>query len=176
MQLERLAVNLSPRSIMQPGLPEYIEKLLKENHIPSSSLELELTETTLMEYSVQAARFFETIDNMGVRLAIDDFGTSHSSLVHIKQLPIHTLKIDSSIVRDIGLDSDDLAIIRGVIAFAHSLDLEVIAEGVEHQQQFELLESLDCDLLQGWYYSPAVPSEEISRLFAHDMLIQAVKH
>ncbi len=171
VKLERLAVNLSPRCLLQPGLPEYIETLLKDNHIPASALELELTETTVMEYSGQAARFFETIENMGVRLAIDDFGTGYSSLAHIKQLPIHVLKIDRSFVRDIGLDSNDREIIRGVTALAHGLGLEVVAEGVETMQQFEFLKSLDCDLLQGWLYMPAVSGEEISRLFAHDMLL-----
>jgi EAL domain-containing protein (putative c-di-GMP-specific phosphodiesterase class I) len=172
VKLERLAVNISPRCLLQPALPEYIEELLRENGIPPGCLELELTETTVMEYSGHAARFFEHIEKLGVRLAIDDFGTGYSSLAYIKQLPIHVLKIDRSFVRDIGQDPNDREIIRGVTALAHGLGLEVVAEGVEDLQQLEFLRTLGCDLVQGWLYLPAVPGDEITARLSKGMALR----
>lgn len=171
IHLERIAVNISPRCLMKPDLPDYIASLLQKYDIPPNSLELELTETAVMQFSETESVFFKYIEELGVRLAIDDFGTGYSSLANIKKLPIHVLKIDRSFVRDIERDPGDQEIIKGVVALAHGLGLEVVAEGVEVIEQLDFLRSLECDYLQGWYYLPAVSGEEISRLLANEMTL-----
>ncbi|MES9876296.1 MAG: EAL domain-containing protein [Candidatus Sedimenticola sp. PURPLELP] len=166
IELSRISVNVSPRQLLQPDLPEYISDLLKEHGLEPDNLELELTETAVMEYSDSAARFFDTIERLGVRLSIDDFGTGYSSLAYIKQLPIHTLKIDRSFVRDLHRDVDSREIVRAVTGLAHNLGLDVVAEGVSEPGQLEYLKGLNCDLMQGWLYSRAVDADTLSSLLS----------
>jgi EAL domain-containing protein (putative c-di-GMP-specific phosphodiesterase class I) len=110
----------------------------------------------------------EELHAMGVRIAIDDFGTGHSSLGYLKRFPIDRLKVDRSFVRDLPHNGDDVAITRAVIALAHSLKMTVVAEGVEHQQQFDLLREQGCDEFQGFFCRPALPEPELLRFLVEE--------
>jgi EAL domain-containing protein (putative c-di-GMP-specific phosphodiesterase class I) len=134
--------------------------------IDPAALELELTESILMQNLGEKAVLLNRLGELGVGIAIDDFGTGYSSLSYLKTLPVDAIKIDSSFVRDIGVDPNDEAIVRAIIAMAHSLKLCVIAEGVETQAQFDRLLALGCDEYQGFFASPALPPAEFQRAFA----------
>jgi diguanylate cyclase (GGDEF)-like protein/PAS domain S-box-containing protein len=161
-----VAVNLAAPHLCESGLPELVERVLKEHGLPSSVLELEVTESILMhdpELSLANAR---RLADLGVSLSIDDFGTGYSSLSYLKRLPIGALKIDQSFVRDIATDPDDAAIITAIIAMAHSLNLRVVAEGVETEAQRRFLQDHGCDEFQGFLVSVPVAAEDFARLLA----------
>ena len=160
----RMAVNLSPRQFQRPGLVDLVASILRETGLEASYLELEITEGLLMhdvEGSILILRQFKA---MGVRLSIDDFGTGYSSLSYLKRFPIDQLKIDRAFVRDVVTDQDDTAIALAVIAMAHSMQLEVVAEGVETEAQLAFLRANQCDIIQGYYLSPPAPPEQIAAL------------
>jgi diguanylate cyclase (GGDEF)-like protein len=160
----RVAVNLAATHLRERGLPDLVAATLKEHALPAGSLEIEVTESILMadpELSVETARRLNAI---GVVLSIDDFGTGYSSLSYLKRLPIAALKIDQSFVRDLATDADDAAIITAIIAMAHTLKLEVIAEGVETQAQHAFLKAHGCDEFQGYFASRPVEADEFARL------------
>jgi diguanylate cyclase (GGDEF)-like protein/PAS domain S-box-containing protein len=161
----RIAVNLSAKQFLQPGLLDVVEKALAESGLPPQQLELELTESILMRDSDVIIETLRRFKKMGVQLSIDDFGTGFSSLSYLKRFDLDRLKIDQSFVRDITSDPDDLAIARAVIALGHSLGLKVIAEGVESGEQLELLRANGCDEIQGYYFSRPQPAAEIPRFF-----------
>ncbi len=157
-----VAVNLSATQFHQPELVRTLAAILEETGASAQSLELEITETMVMKDPERAVGVMQQLRAMGVRLAIDDFGTGHSSLGYLKRFPIDRLKVDRSFVRDLPHNGDDVAITRAVIALAHSLKMSVVAEGVEHQQQFDLLRAEGCDEFQGFYCRP--PLEEAKLL------------
>ncbi|MBS4096937.1 MAG: EAL domain-containing protein [Sulfuricella sp.] len=163
----RIAVNLSANQFRQPGLLDTVAKTLADSGLPPGQLELELTESILMRDSELIIATLQSLKKMGVQLSIDDFGTGFSSLAYLKRFDLDKLKIDQSFVRDITSDPDDLAIARAVIALGHSLNLKVIAEGVENGEQLELLRANGCDEIQGYYFSRPQPAAEIPRLL-HD--------
>ncbi len=146
----RLAVNLSARQFQQPDLVETIDRVLKETHLDPHCLELEITEGAAMQNVHLTTKVLHDLQGMGVRIAIDDFGTGYSSLSYLKEFPIDTLKIDQSFVRDVIADRSDAAIVSAIIAMAHSLDLKVIAEGVETRHQLAFLRQRGCDEFQGY--------------------------
>ena len=160
----RVAVNLSAHQFKQKDFPRTVARILGETGLDPGCLELELTESTVMDDVDQAIEILHALNAMGVYLSIDDFGTGYSSLSYLKRLPIDALKIDRSFVRDIGADSDDAAIVTAIIAMAHSLKLKVIAEGVETREQFAFLRKCRCDAMQGYYFSRPVPPEEFAQL------------
>lgn len=148
-----VAVNVSARQLLQRGFLDAVESALKDSGLPPALLELEITESVLMNDPKEAIATLDQLRDMGVSLAIDDFGTGFSSLSYLKLLPIHQLKIDRSFVADLEYDLNDRAIAFGTIALAHSLGLKVVAEGVETEDQLELLRVNGCDNVQGYLFS-----------------------
>ncbi|MBL0142281.1 MAG: EAL domain-containing protein [Betaproteobacteria bacterium] len=162
----RFSVNLSVGQVADGDrLFGAVGRAVRNADIDPSTLELELTESILMQNLAEKAALLNRLGDFGVGISIDDFGTGYSSLSYLKTLPVDAIKIDSSFVRDIGLDANDEAIVRAIIAMAHSLKLLVIAEGVETHAQFESLKALGCDEFQGYYASPALPPAEFERRY-----------
>lgn len=160
----RMSINLSARQFQQPNLVEMIVNILQETALDAHHLELELTESSIMPNAEQAIKKLCELKEMGLQLSIDDFGTGYSSLNYLKRFPIDTLKIDQSFVRDISTDPDDASIVRAIITLAHSLKLNVIAEGVETAEQFTYLRQLRCDEMQGYWFSYPLDAREIEAI------------
>jgi EAL domain-containing protein (putative c-di-GMP-specific phosphodiesterase class I) len=160
----RVAVNLSARQFRHGVLADTVTAALRESGLDARLLELELTETMLMEHADATLASLHDLSAMGIQLAIDDFGTGYSSLSYLTRFPIDTLKIDRSFVRDITRDSDDAAIVQAVIAMARSLALTVVAEGVETREQLEFLRRNRCDEIQGYYFSRPLSAEALGQL------------
>jgi len=158
-----VAVNLSARQFRQEQLVSQLAEILKSTGLEPDILELEITESMVMQDPDGAVALMKALRKMGVRLTIDDFGTGYSSLGYLKRFPINSLKVDKSFVRDLPHSSDDIAITRAVIAMAHSLQMNVIAEGVEHQGQFDLLRDEGCDEFQGYLCQPPLTEEDLMR-------------
>jgi predicted signal transduction protein with EAL and GGDEF domain len=160
----RLAVNLSARPFQRPDLIERVKDVLWETGISSSCLELEITETLAMQNAQESLGVLRGLKELGVRIAIDDFGTGYSSLSYLRNFPIDTLKIDASFIRSLAEDSGSLEIASAVIALAHSLDIRVVAEGVEREAQWQLLRAQGCDQVQGYLFSAPLPASDCQRL------------
>jgi len=159
----RVAVNLSACQFRQTMLRQLIRRVLHETGVAPELLELELTESVIMDDIQASSTLLREFKEMGVHISMDDFGTGYSSLSLLKRLPLDTLKIDQSFVRDITTDSDDAAIVHAVISLAHSLRLRVIAEGVETSEQLVFLRERGCDEVQGFLYSRPLPVAEIEK-------------
>jgi diguanylate cyclase (GGDEF)-like protein len=159
-----VAVNLSARQFRNQRLCRDIGKILAESGLEARLLELELTESMVMQDPEQATAMLKELKRMGLSLSIDDFGTGYSSLAYLKRFPIDSVKVDRSFVKDIPGDTEDLAIVEAVIALAHSLRLRVIAEGVETEDQYSHLKRLDCDEMQGYLKSRPLPADEATRV------------
>jgi EAL domain-containing protein (putative c-di-GMP-specific phosphodiesterase class I) len=170
-----VAVNLSALQFRQGDLLERIHDTLVCTNICAHQLELEITESTIMDDIDAASSTMRELHCSGVRISIDDFGTGYSSLSHLKRFPINTVKIDRSFIRDITTDSDDAAIVSAIIAMAHNMGLRVIAEGVETREQLEHLKTLDCDEVQGFLFSPPIPHEDAGEFVGKsvDVLLQS---
>ena len=160
----RMAVNLSPLQLRQVDLPQRVALVLDELGLDSSHLELELTESMLVEDDQVTREVLGKLNAMGVRLAIDDFGTGYSSLAHLRRFAIDKLKIDQSFVRDLVSDRSDAELASTIIAMGHKLNLKVIAEGAEVAEQLDFLREQNCDEMQGYYYSPPLSREEMDAL------------
>lgn len=156
-----IAVNISPRQFRDPDLIGTIRRSLRRAHIDPGCLELEITETMLMQDVEAASEIVQRLHKLGIRLAIDDFGTGYSSLNYLKKFPISTVKVDRSFVTDIPESSDDMEITAAVIAMAHRLRMQVVAEGVETQAQLDFLAEQGCDFAQGFLFSRALPLKDI---------------
>jgi len=148
----RLSVNLSAHQLMQPHLVGGIVRVLADTGLAAECLELEITETALMQDVSTAQRVLRELRSKGLRVAIDDFGTGYSSLGYLKRFAIDTLKIDRSFIAHVDSDDDDVAIIAAIVELARRLKLQVVAEGVETLEQSRRLRDLGCDLLQGYHY------------------------
>jgi diguanylate cyclase (GGDEF)-like protein len=159
-----VAVNLSPRQFGDELLLETVESILAETGTSPDMLQLEITESTLMQNPQGALETLTALKKIGVRLAIDDFGTGYSSLSSLKSFPIDTIKVDRSFVRNLPDDTDDTAIMDAIIAMGRTLGLTVVAEGVETRAQFEFLRAHRCDQVQGFYFSKPVPAGELAEL------------
>ena len=159
-----MAVNIAERQFKQIDLPKLVHKVLNETGLSPEYLDLELTEGILMDQVDKATEVLQQLKAMGVRLSIDDFGTGYSSLSYLKRFPLDKLKIDRSFIMDIPSDSDDIAITSAVIQLGKSLDLTVVAEGVEDQQQLAFLHGKECELVQGYFFSRPVPAEEMRNM------------
>ena len=161
-----LAVNLSTRQFRDPDLLETIQNILSETGFKAVNLELEITETTLMEQIDHAIDLLDQIKALGISLTIDDFGTGYSSLNYLKRLPIDTLKIDKTFISDIPNDKDDMEISSAVIAMAHKLGLKVVAEGVSTEEHWAFLEKNKCDIAQGYLMGKPMLTDELVKKFA----------
>jgi EAL domain-containing protein (putative c-di-GMP-specific phosphodiesterase class I) len=155
-----VAINLSARQLGHAGLPETVRAIVEAAGVDPRLLEFELTESMLMADPEGAVRILHELKRQGMRLSVDDFGTGYSSLAYLKRFPLDALKIDRTFVRDLPGDSDDAAITKAVISLAHSLNLKVVAEGVETVGQLDALRAYGCDEVQGYYIGRPVPAAE----------------
>ncbi|CAE6761861.1 hypothetical protein R69746_03428 [Paraburkholderia aspalathi] len=161
----RVSVNLSARVFQQRDIAKLVMQVLAETGLEPQYLELELTESTIMRNAEEAVLMLNELHALGIGLAIDDFGTGYSSLSYLKRFPVDRLKIDRSFVSDIGISGDDETITSAIIALAHSLKLQVIAEGVETSAQLDFLKERACDEMQGFYFAKPMSTDAISALF-----------
>ena len=161
----RVTVNISSVQFSQKSFVKMVDRVLRESGLDPRYLELELTETILMQTTDTAVTTLKELKSLGVRLSIDDFGTGYCSLNYLKSFPIDTLKIDQSFIRDLNVNQEDKAIIHAIIALGHSLNLHVIAEGVETVQQFEYLSEKDSDAVQGFLFSKPLPNDQFREFF-----------
>lgn len=156
-------INLASQQLADPEFVERIEQWLEDYQVEAKLLGFEITETDILEDIELAKSLLQRLKNMGVCIAIDDFGTGYSSLAQLKNLPADLVKIDRNFVRDILDDENDRNIVEAIIAMAHKLNLKVLAEGIETQQQWQMLADFQCDYGQGFYVSKAVPEDEFNR-------------
>ena len=169
-----VAVNISTRQLLEKEFVSHIKKLLKRYRLDAEFLELELTESTLMKYPDEAEKVLTECSKLGIRISIDDFGTGYSSLAYLKHLPVNKLKIDRSFISHITEDSRVQAIVTSVIHLAHSLGMQVVAEGVETQEQLNQLQALDCELLQGFLFSKPVSAEVAAEILTDSRIYCSV--
>jgi diguanylate cyclase (GGDEF)-like protein len=171
----RMAVNLSARQFRQDGLIETVRGALSAARLEPRYLELELTESAVMQDAETSVQIMRRLSDLGVRISVDDFGTGYSSLSYLRRLPLDKLKIDRSFIREIVTSRDDAQIVRAIVSLAHSLHLKVIAEGVETAEQLTFLRSLGCDQYQGYLCSPPLPPLEFVALLPHNRSIDESK-
>ena len=168
----KVAVNVSVRQLHEPGFVQSVREVLSSMGIEDSTatpVGIEITESQLMRNTDRAVAILSELKAMGLALSIDDFGTGYSSLSYLKLLPIDNLKIDLSFIRDLSRDPHSKAVVRGIVALAHSLDLRTIAEGVEMAEQWTILEELACDAVQGYLIARPLPADEVVRLFGRTL-------
>ncbi len=161
-----LSVNLSVRQFQQPDLAERLSTIVQETGFDFKFLDLEITESAIMSEPEVAVRTLNELRQLGIKISLDDFGTGYSSLSYLKRLPIDILKIDKSFVDDVTNNSDDAALVEAIITLAHTLNLKVVAEGIETNEQLEFLQRLNCDEWQGYLFSKPVPVADFARLLA----------
>jgi EAL domain-containing protein (putative c-di-GMP-specific phosphodiesterase class I) len=154
-----LAVNLSPRQFMNRGLIESIRSVLDETGIEPALIEFEITETALMQHGEQTLEILGQINGMGIRLSIDDFGTGYSSLAYLKRFPVKKIKIDRAFIKDLEQSTEDQAIVAAIMALSNSLQLQVVAEGVETEGQYGLLQSSGCQYAQGYLFAQPLDAD-----------------
>ena len=159
-----ISVNVASRQFREPFFAQGVARIFADSGVLPAAIELEITESLLLENNEETRRTLDTIKVLGASLAIDDFGTGYSSLSYLKRFPLDRVKIDQSFVRDLGTDPDDLAIVRAIIALSRSLKLDVIAEGVETKDQLALLRSEGCDDYQGFLFARPMDADSVTRL------------
>ena len=164
----RVALNLSPLELRNPGLGERFLQVLTSEGVSPELLEVEITETGVIENVNAAVQTLEDLKNSGVRVSIDDFGTGYSSFSHLTSLPLDVLKIDGCFVRDIDTSTSNRGIVEAIIAMANTAGLRVLAEGVETEAELDTLRAMGCDEIQGYLYSKPVPASEITKLIIAD--------
>ena len=157
-----VAVNLSSRNLLDPGLPHQIGRFLKEFGVAPERLELEITESVIMADPARAMECLAQLNQMGLRLSVDDFGTGYSSLAYLKRLPVHEIKIDKAFVQGMMKDRNDAAVVRAAIDLGRGMGLTQVAEGVEDQQTWHGLIALGCDVVQGYFLSKPLPAAELA--------------
>ena len=158
-----VAVNVSARVLVDPRLPELVDKQRRACDLPEEAIEIEITESTLMGDHAQAREALARLRAIGIRTSIDDFGTGYSSLSYLRELPVHALKIDRSFITDLIDEPDSEAIVRSIIELARNLGLETVAEGVEDERVCDRLTSLGCDYVQGFAIARPMPADAMLR-------------
>ena len=156
-----MSVNLSSRDLQDEYLPYYILQLLKEQDVAADQLTLEITENSVMQDLQHAITVLECLRDIGVRISMDDFGTGHSSLAQIKNMPLHELKIDKSFITNMMSDERNHAIVHTTIELAHHMNLKVVAEGIEDEKTLRQLSDMGCEEAQGYHLSRPVPPAEL---------------
>ena len=164
-----LSVNLSSKQFMQPDVVDQIRGALQAAELDPTCLRLEMTESALMENAEVAFPLLTKLQAMNVRLYVDDFGTGYSSLSYLHKLPIDTLKIDRSFVLDLGARQEAFEIVRTIVTLAHNLQMQVVAEGVETEEQTTILRSLGCEYAQGFYFCRPVDGATVTDLLRNDI-------
>jgi len=159
----RLAVNLSAKQVSPECINHQLCDMLTNSGLTPNRLELEITEHSIVQGKEQGIQLLKSLREWGVSLAIDDFGSGYSSLMRLKQLPVHCLKIERALVRDVPSDPDDQAICQAVVALGHSLGVRIVAEGVEREEQADFLRSIGCDELQGYLYGRPLSAADFKR-------------
>lgn len=159
LNLPAMSVNLSPQQFRQPDMKQRITDALRRHDLPSSQIRLEITEGLMMQDSDSTLRSLHELDRLGFKLAVDDFGTGYSSLSYLKRFPVSELKLDQSFVRDLGVDPDDRSLASAVISIGQSLNMTVVAEGVETEVQLAFLRRQGCDVVQGYLFGRPMPAE-----------------
>jgi Amt family ammonium transporter len=159
-----LSVNMSPKQFFQPDLVDSVNYILAKTGLSPTYLKIEITESVILDNAKEVIHKLETFKKMGIRFSIDDFGTGYSSMAYLQKFPVDQLKIDLSFVRDMHINNDNLEIVRAIIRLAHSLRLNVVAEGVEQSVHKDLLSSMECDFGQGYFFSRPVSAENMDLL------------
>ncbi len=167
-----LSINLSAYQFAEPNLVESIASILHDTGFPPEKLELEITESLFMEDLAITAEILTILSNQGIRISMDDFGTGYSSLSYLKQFPINTIKVDRSFVKDITSDKDNASIVKATIQMAHSLSLDIVAEGVETEDQLRFLLNQKCDKIQGFYFSKPLEFKDLAKLLEENRQIE----
>jgi EAL domain-containing protein (putative c-di-GMP-specific phosphodiesterase class I) len=157
-----VSVNLATRNLIDSAFPDDVAAALERWKIPADRLELEITESTVLEDPVRTSVVLERLNTMGVRLSIDDFGTGYSSLRYLRELPVSEIKIDRSFVMRMAIDASDEAVVHSTIDLGRNLGLKVVAEGVESEEIWEQLTELGCDIAQGFFLSRPVPGDDLA--------------
>jgi len=167
-----LSLNISIKQLTSPEFLARLRKAIEKTHFDVTWLELEITESQMMSDPMRSIEVLNALNEMGIQIAIDDFGTGYSSLTYLKRLPVKTLKIDRSFIKDLPEDEEDRAISKAIIALAQSLNLTIIAEGVENSEQIEYLLSNGCHYIQGYYYSKAIPKHAMMHYLKENKVIK----
>jgi len=160
----RVSVNLSVRQLQRQDAAERIGKIVEESGLDPSWISLEITESLAMQGFEASVRKLHELKDLGLGITMDDFGTGYSSLSYLKLLPVDTIKIDRTFIRDLATDPNDASIVRAAIVMAHELKLQVVAEGVETQEQLAFLRDSLCDEVQGFLFSPALAAPQFEAL------------
>ena len=163
-KFKSISVNISSVDIQQPDFLENIKEIFQDTGINPNIVELEITETVLMQSLDSSIEILRKLMNMGIRIALDDFGTGYSSLSYLRKIPISTLKIDKSFIDNITSNKKEESIIKNIIQMAHSMDLKVVAEGVETEDQLSILKERKCNYIQGYYFSKPLPASDVEKL------------
>ena len=164
LPLVPVAVNISARQLCQPQLPDFVLRCLQRHAIPPGLLELEVTESCCIDDMAQATQGLRRLRALGLAISLDDYGTGHSGLSHVRLLPIHTIKIDRSFIHDLGGSGRDAVIVASTLAMARGLGLQALAEGVENGEQLAQLRRLGCPQVQGYYLHRPAPAAEVAAL------------
>jgi len=162
LALPRVSVNVSPRQFRRKGFLDFLQRTVRDAGIPAESIEIEVTEGLLMDRGEAAEALLKALAEAGHRIALDDFGTGFSSMSYLNRFPVHTLKIDRAFIVNLAQGGDAEAIVAAIIAMAHALGKEVVAEGVERLDQQATLRRLGCELVQGFLHAPALPAAELA--------------
>ncbi|MER1985903.1 MAG: EAL domain-containing protein [Solibacillus sp.] len=149
----RVAVNISPIHIAEPDFVEQVKSIIEETNISPMMLELEITEMSMVDYNEELTVKIKSLKDMGITIAIDDFGTGYSSLSYLREFPVNSLKIDRTFIQDLTKDSSGEAMVSAIISLAHALNLDVVAEGVEKQEELAILKEKNCEFVQGYFFS-----------------------
>jgi diguanylate cyclase (GGDEF)-like protein/PAS domain S-box-containing protein len=163
-----ISVNLSVRQYLHLGIVDEVAELLRQTSVPTERLRLEITETILMDEKTASRSVVERLDDLGIQLAVDDFGSGYSNLGYLKRLPIEALKIDQIFIRGLGTDQHDQAIVRAITELSHEIGLRVTAEGVETEEQLKIIREIGCDAAQGFLFAHPLPADEFLELLRRD--------